>query len=176
MFSRNTSRTLLFSLFTFLVAQSQARTTLVSSGDSTTITIDCRVMNDPSKPLQLTLQESSILLDPASDSNSERKVLKVTAKNLEGERTFSGFYETFNKGNIDYERIQYEPLEMLGVSEINLARISFYFAQESTASYEYEFVFAASYKDNVGDPTAPSFAGLYGSYFRENVLCPLELE
>lgn len=131
----------------------------------------CEILDGESKiPLNLKLK----LGEPVVSQDVFEEVighkLESTAT-LEGKESlkFNG-QSMVMEASMDWERVDYEPLKLLGVEgEGAIVKVTFYYAKEKEESNAYDLILVSI--DVKTDNEEKAYAGSYGSFQGKNFLC-----
>lgn len=162
----------------------------LGSENTDTVTLNCQIQGKTAshRALKLTLRTETNApktteteAATANKSNSFDQELSQTKKvvasldhpNNAPVEVLKGFQETYDKNILDLERIDYHPLELLGLSEFDIAHVAFYYAKDESEldnpRAKFKFVLTSIFKST--DESKPVYAGSYGTYEYQNILC-----
>jgi len=134
------------------------------------VVLNCQILTQASaQSLKLTLSAQELLPD-----SSHRKLLaSLEHSGTNQPEQLKGYKESYSKNVLDLERIDYQPLELLGLAEFDIAHVAFYFAKDESAEanpqMEFKFALTSIFKSSQEGELV--YAGSYGSYDYENVIC-----
>ncbi len=142
-----------------------------SNSDSAPLRLACQILDKSSSvPLNLTLEAESVAEDFAETS---KLVASLEHLGQEKAEVLKGFKQSYAKNVLDLERIDYQPLELLGLAEFDIAHAAFFFANDEAAlensQIEFKLVLTSIFKSVENGKLV--YAGSYGSYDNQNVLC-----
>lgn len=140
---------------------------------SSELSIKCSILDQESKiPLSLSLKKAEALRSPDEDESEEARVHKlesIVSVDAGLPIQMKGIQEKMTV--LDWERLDYYPMDLLDVREGNLEHATFYYAKEHEDAGDYDLILVGLERLNADGTT--SYAGSYGSYKGNNLLCPL---
>jgi hypothetical protein len=108
---------------------------------------------------------------PSIANSEEQPKLSVAAIEIssKSEKKLFGIYQHYQKNILDIERIDYEPLGLLGLMEGDIFEATFYMAKEDQESRDLDLSIVSIYTQ--GKDNKPVYGGSYGNYFGHNLIC-----
>lgn len=163
-------KSIIFAIFSFIFSG-------FAVASSTPDAMSCQLLESGEEPrvLDLKIKRSETVIDEEDPRFLEGEI-EVTSSVPGLDLNTSGAYQHVKRNQLDLERIDYEPLQLLGLNEWDIGDTTFYYMKEDPLARDLDLILVSVFRRSEGPKNEQTYAGSYGTYRGRNLLCPLELD